>query len=183
MKKKIALVVSVVSVAVALTLAFATFPGFGQERNRTVNSTAPETSLTKKEALIVEKNAPTAVTSVASTVSPVWAQAATQNSSLRTGLNWLFGGKQQHGWYLYSGLIGQLLQTDRDSGAPEFALALSSWQQKTGLAPTGILDGDTLYKMVDTWQSIRSKDHTYPSPDQLITAPPSEFLHPERPAE
>src|SRR5258707_1262048 len=36
--------------------------------------------------------------------SSAFGGAAARNSVLRTELNWTFGGKQQHGWYLYTPL-------------------------------------------------------------------------------
>jgi LAS superfamily LD-carboxypeptidase LdcB len=181
MSKRIALVLCAV-LGIAGVLGAASFPGHSQGRPRTVE-TQP---LVKPQSLIVETSSPKpagSTTAATVAVNPVFLQAATQNTTLRNGLSWLFGGKQQHGWYLYNSLIQKLVGNESDSNTPEFAQAISRWQQQVGLAPTGILDSDTLYQMVATWQGVRSKDHEYPSESELITAPPSEFLHPERPAE
>lgn len=109
--------------------------------------------------------------------------AADRNAILRNDLRWTFGSKQQRGWYLYELLIKQTLDTQKDASTPDFAEAVSSWQKKTGLIPSGILDQDTLMVMVSQWQNNRLKNRAYASPDQLVAPPPSEFYDPERPAE
>lgn len=107
-------------------------------------------------------------------------EAATRNAALQNELTWTFGGKQQHGWYLYDSLIGQILNTRSEPASNDFAVALASWQKKTGLNPSGLLDEDTLKAMISEWQSHRLKDRTYAQPDQLMTAPVSDFYDPER---
>lgn len=109
--------------------------------------------------------------------------AAMRNASLRTELNWTFGGKQQRGWYLYAPLIRRLLVTEQDVASDGFALALERWQKKSNLKPTGMLDESTLYAMVSEWQGKRLKERTPAQPDQLITAPVSDFYDPARPDE
>jgi uncharacterized protein YcbK (DUF882 family) len=115
--------------------------------------------------------------------APALLAAAQQNATLSNNLTWAFGGKQQRGWYLYAPLISRLLGTEAPPDSGEFALALSRWQSSAGLAPVGVLDSDTLYKMVETWQSRRIKERTYPQPDQLVTAPVSDFWDTTRPEE
>jgi hypothetical protein len=109
--------------------------------------------------------------------------AASRNSVLRTELNWTFGGKQQRGWYLYTPLINQLLAGEYDTASDAFASALSHWQGKSGLAPRGVLDEESLYAMVSEWQSRRLKGYGYARPDELMTAPASDFYDPSRPDE
>ncbi|HKO99534.1 MAG TPA: D-alanyl-D-alanine carboxypeptidase family protein [Pyrinomonadaceae bacterium] len=106
--------------------------------------------------------------------------AATRNAQLRTELNWVFGGKPQRGWYLYVGLINRLLNTTHDPASDGFATDLERWQKKSGLAPTGVLDDASLYKMIAGWQGQRIKDRTPAQPQQLLTAPRSDFYDPER---
>jgi hypothetical protein len=106
--------------------------------------------------------------------------AASRNAVLSTELTWMFGNKEQRGWYLYTPLIKRLIDTKNDPAAPQFASALSRWQKKVGLKPSGILDEETLYKMIATWQEARLKDRSYPQPDQLLTAPLSDFYDPTR---
>lgn len=109
-----------------------------------------------------------------------FAAAAKQNASLRYELNWTFGGKAQRGWYLYTRLMNEMLDTDRDAGSEGFAKHVAHWQKKQGLAPSGVLDEETLFKMIAEWQGRRLKDRTPARPDQLITAPISDFYDPTR---
>src|SRR4030095_5632397 len=73
--------------------------------------------------------------------------AARRNASLFYDLNWTFGGKQQRGWYLYIPLIARLLRTEATANSEKFATHLSDWQKKRALAPTGVLDEETLMSM------------------------------------
>jgi hypothetical protein len=106
-----------------------------------------------------------------------------RNALLCNELNWTFGGKQQHGWYLYAPLISRLLDTEHGAAANGFALALSWWQEKSGLRPTGVLDEESLYAMISEWQGRRLKGHDNARPDQLVTASASDFYDPSRPDE
>jgi zinc D-Ala-D-Ala carboxypeptidase len=106
--------------------------------------------------------------------------AAARNAQLRTDLRWIFGSKQQRGWYLYTPLISRLLDTKRDPASDEFAKALARWQKKSGLTPSGVLDEESLYKIIAGWQDKRLKDRTLAQAHQLITAPSSDFNDPER---
>src|SRR6266699_693602 len=113
-----------------------------------------------------------------------FAGAAAHNAVLQKELAWTFGGKQQHGWYLYNSLIGQILNTHKTgSSSSDFAAALADWQKKVGLNPSGVLDEDSLKSMITEWQSSRLKNRLYAQPDQLVTAPISDFYDPERLAE
>jgi D-alanyl-D-alanine carboxypeptidase len=114
---------------------------------------------------------------------PALSLAATSNALLRSELSWTFGGKSQKGWYLYQPLINRLLDTKKDPGSEGFAAALSKWQQKSGIAPTGVLDADSLYAMVSKWQGERLKDRAVATPEQLVTAPTSDFYDSTRPDE
>ncbi len=109
-----------------------------------------------------------------------FATAATANSTLRNELTWTFGGKQQHGWYLYELLIGKTLNTPHDPTTSDFAASIAKWQKRRGLAADGILDEDALMSMISQWQGDRLKIRTYATPDQLLTAPPSDFYDPSR---
>ena len=112
-----------------------------------------------------------------------FAAAATTNVTLRNDLTWTFGGKQQRGWYLYDLLIGKTLNTKHDPITSDFAASISSWQKRRGIRADGILDQDALMAMVSQWQGNRLKNRTYATPDQLLTAPPSDFYDPSRAAE
>jgi D-alanyl-D-alanine carboxypeptidase len=127
--------------------------------------------------------APATAAPAAAAPNPVFASAASRNLTLRDGLEWTFGGKSQRGWSLYLPLMRRLLATESDARTPEFASALARWQSAAGLAPTGVLDDATLYGMISHWQSVRIKDRSYPSPDQLVVAPVTDFYDPTRPDE
>jgi uncharacterized protein YcbK (DUF882 family) len=100
--------------------------------------------------------------------------------TLRNDLAWIFGGKQQRGWYLYDLLIGKTLNAKHDPTTSDFAASVASWQKRRGIAADGVLDEDALMAMVSQWQGNRLKDRTYATPDQLLTAPPSDFYDPSR---
>jgi D-alanyl-D-alanine carboxypeptidase len=109
-----------------------------------------------------------------------FASAAAENARLKSELDWTFGGKTQRGWYLYAPLIKELLGTDKSEESRGFALALSRWQKSNGLEPRGILDSDTLFRIIAVWQSRRIKDKTVPPIDKLFTAPIADFYDPTR---
>ena len=119
----------------------------------------------------------------ASNAAAPFAAAAEQNATLKNELSWIFGGKQQQGWYLYDWLIRRTLVTQQSSVTSDFAAALSLWQKQTGLNPTGILDEESLMAMVSQWQNRRLQNRTFAEPAQLLTAPSSDFYDPEREVE
>ena len=98
-------------------------------------------------------------------------QPAKRNELLRLELNWIFGSKPQRGWYLYTPLIKRLIDTKHEPASKGFGLALARWQKKSGLMPSGVLDDETLYKMIAEWQSDRIKDRTPAQPGQLLRPP------------
>jgi uncharacterized protein YcbK (DUF882 family) len=114
-------------------------------------------------------------------------QAGQRNAALRSDLVWTFGGKQQHGWYLYTALINRLINANdaaaRDTASADFSAAVASWQAKNGVAANGVLDEPTLFAMIKAWQGRRIKDRTPAQPSQLLTAPPSDYYDPARPVE
>jgi LAS superfamily LD-carboxypeptidase LdcB len=128
----------------------------------------------------VRKTSAVSASPAASTSSSAFATAATTNATLRNDLTWTFGGKQQRGWYLYELLIGETLNSEHDPTTSNFAASLAKWQKKRGIAADGVLDQDALMAMVSQWQSNRLKNRTYATPDQLLTAPPSDFYDPSR---
>jgi D-alanyl-D-alanine carboxypeptidase len=103
-----------------------------------------------------------------------------RNPLLSKELSWTFGSKTQRGWYLYKPLIDRLINTRHDAASEDFAKALARWQQKSGLLPNGVLDDETLYAMIKTWQDDRLKDRSPAAPEQLLTAPISDFYDPTR---
>nr|AAP58609.1 putative penicillin-resistance DD-carboxypeptidase [uncultured Acidobacteriota bacterium] len=102
------------------------------------------------------------------------------NALLRNDLAWKFGGKSQRGWYLYIPLIKRLVNTSHDPASTQFASAVASWQKKSALKPSGIIDEETLYAMIAAWQDARLKDRTPAQPEQLLTAPIADFYDPTR---
>ena len=108
------------------------------------------------------------------------ADAARRNALLSNELIWTFGSRQQRGWYLYTPLIKRLINTKQDSASAQFALAVARWQGKSGLKPGGVVDEETLFTMIKTWQDARLKDRSAAQPGQLLTAPISDFYDPTR---
>lgn len=141
----------------------------------TSNQPAPKKSesLVKPTVLASERPA-------TSTAPSPFLEAATQNASLRNDLVWTFGKKEQHGWYLYDLLIGQTLNIQREAVTTDFAATIAAWQKQKGLVPNGVLDENSWMALVAQWQSDRLKDKTPATPEQLLTAPISDFYDPAR---
>ena len=109
--------------------------------------------------------------------------ASLENAILKENLTWTFGGKGQRGWQLYEPLIAQFVRCEGSADSEAFATSLSRWQESVNLAATGILDQETWMKMVEVWQTCRSKERTIPVAEKLVTVSAAEFYDPERPAE
>jgi hypothetical protein len=75
-------------------------------------------------------------------------------------------------------LICHLIGTEADADSNEFAVTLARWQKSVGLDSDGVLDNDTLARMVSTWQSRRAGSAAFPTADQIVTGAPSEFYDP-----
>ena len=121
-----------------------------------------------------------AISPSSTATTSAFAAAATTNVTLRNDLTWTFGGKQQRGWYLYDLLIRETLSTKHDPITSDFAASVASWQKRRGIRSDGILDQDALMAMVSQWQGNRLKNRAVATPDQLLTAPPSDFYDPSR---
>ncbi|MFS8086196.1 MAG: D-alanyl-D-alanine carboxypeptidase family protein, partial [Acidobacteriota bacterium] len=172
-KVRVYLVVIVAALAVlAGAASFAARSSRGQSQSPKGDPRVKPTVLVSERGSSAGKNA-----------SSAFAAAAGRNALLENELIWKFGGKQQTGWYLYHSLIDQLLKTRNAANSTEFAAALAAWQRQTGLIADGVLDESSLMAMVAHWQSRRLKDRTPALPDQLVTAPSSDFYDPERLAE
>lgn len=130
-----------------------------------------------KSTVLVDTGKPKAPVSVTTTA------ATAQNQSLRSELSWTFGGKRQRGWYLYDELLGRTLNVDDAPASGDFAEAVAKWQKRRGLSSNGVLDQNSWMAMVSQWQSNRLKNRASATPDQLLTAPPSEFYDSSRAAE
>jgi zinc D-Ala-D-Ala carboxypeptidase len=186
-QKKTHLVVSCVAlVALAAFVTFVARTGYGQAQTEAQATAArplalvPETRPASEPAAAEAKPAAASAEKGAS----LFAAAAARNSLLKYELSWAFGGKQQRGWYLYTPLISRMLETEGGEAAGDgFAEALARWQRSTGLQPSGVLDGDTLYRMVGEWQGARLKHKAHARPEELLLAPASDFYDPSRPEE
>ncbi len=142
---------------------------------------ARPTALSVERLSATEKTAPAAGSAAAA--ASLFNAAALRNAELQDTLSWAFGGKSQRGWRLYAPLVGGLIGAEGGQTTNDFAAQLSRWQQQRGVAASGILDNSTWSQMVANWQANRIKDHTYPTPDELVTIPPSECYDPSRPEE
>jgi hypothetical protein len=159
----------------ALLMAGMIFTAFNARSSRGQSPSQKSDSLVKPTVLTPNPNP-------AAAAKP-FAGAALQNGSLRNELLWTFGSKQQHGWYLYDALIGQTFKTGFDASSPDFASAIAGWQKQKSLDASGVLDENSWMALVAQWQNNRLKDKTLATPDQLLTAPSSDFFDPERLAE
>lgn len=112
--------------------------------------------------------------------SSAFARAAAENARLRGSLQWVFGSKTQTGWNIYVPLIAHTIETDAGPDSAEFASALSRWQERSGIPPTGILDRETLETFTKYWQSRRLGRAGLSSDDILLSAPIVEFYDPTR---
>src|SRR5436309_4694300 len=124
----IVLVVAVLAV-LAGAVAFSARDSRGQSQSPKSDSKLKPTVLIRKRTnASEEKNG-----------SPVFAAAAAQNAVLENELSWSFGGKEQRGWYLYSSLIGRILNTGNGNNSVDFAATLAGWQKNKGLNADGVL--------------------------------------------
>jgi len=189
-QKKTHLVVSLAAlVALAGLVTFVARTGYGQAQAETQATAArplalmPEKPAASEATTADAASKPTAAAAVPSNekVTSLFAAAAERNTLLKYELSWAFGGKQQRGWYLYTPLISRMLATKGEAAGDNFAAALSRWQKSSGLQPSGVLDGDTLYRMVGEWQGARLKHKAHARPDELLLAPSSDFYDPSRP--
>jgi uncharacterized protein YcbK (DUF882 family) len=177
------LLISVVSLAtLASVAAIVPLRPYGRARR----SLFGERTTTQPASLVSSAANTTPLTTNAATIEPattttttgapaLTAPAAEQNRVYKDSLRWTFGGKQQRGWAIYVPLIQRLIGTDDDPASEGFAASLARWQKGAGLGASGVLDEATLMRMVSTWQAQRLKNRTYPQPDQLVTAPATEF--------
>jgi LAS superfamily LD-carboxypeptidase LdcB len=74
-----------------------------------------------------------------------------------------------------------MIEAEGEAAGGDFAAALARWQKSSGLAPSGVLDGETLYRMVSVWQGSRLKQKGQARADELLLAPTSDFYDSSRP--
>ncbi|HEX8186130.1 MAG TPA: D-alanyl-D-alanine carboxypeptidase family protein [Blastocatellia bacterium] len=137
---------------------------------------APEAGITRLSA--PAKVAPEAVST--SSASSIFQSAALRNVQLQRELSWVFGGKSQRGWQLYTPLISSIIGANEDAQSADFAMQLSRWQKEKGVEAHGVLDNYTWSQMISDLQAHRIKDRAYPTADQLVTAPSSDCYDPSR---
>jgi LAS superfamily LD-carboxypeptidase LdcB len=162
-KVHLALVVILLVAAVFSVSFSAKSSGEQSSRTKDAPSTTPTTRVTSR-----------------TTPTSAFAAAASQNASLKNELTWTFGGKQQRGWYLYDLLINKTLDTSHDSDTSAFAAAVARWQKRSGLDASGVLDENSLMRLISQWQSTRLKTRGVADPSQLFIAPPADFYDPGR---
>jgi hypothetical protein len=181
MKNKTHLVVfSFALAALALLFTLVARTGYGQSQLKEQQSVATNGGSLRPTAAVRERRAEAPAETAGASL---FASAAARNTLLRYELSWAFGGKEQRGWYLYTPLISRMLASDGDAATGDFASALSRWQKTTGLEPNGVLDDETLLRMVSEWQGARLKNKEYARPDELLVAPTSDFYDATRPDE
>jgi zinc D-Ala-D-Ala carboxypeptidase len=172
-----AVLIVAIIVALAAILSLSARNSRGQSpAGKTEQQNSKVESLVKPTALHTERSAanPNTVT-----IAP-FADAAAHNSMLRNELTWSFGKKGQRGWYLYDLLIGETFNISHNASSIEFAATIAGWQKQKGLSVSGVLDEDSWMALVMQWQANRLKDKTPATPDQLLTAPTSDFYDPSR---
>lgn len=158
--------------AALLASVMAALPALSQQSRTADDGVDPATR--PRTVLTARSDAPRRIDALA---------AAAHNARSVRGLNWTFVGRGQRGWNVYAPLVRRLIGTEQEMNTSLFAAVLAQWQESQALASTGVMDAETLTRMIETWQVRRSPDRTAPPPDQLLTAPPSDFYHPTRPAE
>lgn len=166
--------IALIVVVLAAVVAFVSFSARSNNRGQAAQSKSEST--VKPTSRIADR--PGTTSAKASTAA--FAAAASQNAALRNELTWTFGGKQQRGWSLYELLISRTLKTEEDPATSDFASAVATWQKRSGLNADGVLDEDSLMRLVSKWQSNRLKNRAAATPDQLLTAPATDFYDPSR---
>lgn len=172
LKRKHYILLSIVGALFCLIVLATGFPKlniYGQ--NSSVPTALPaKTPVAERERIAVNKS-----TESAAPVVPTSSAAASENARLKNDLIWKFGAKEQRGWYLYGALIRQTVGTEADETTNEFARAVAVWQAKNGLSETGMIDRETLYRMIEFWQSRRVNSSVYPADEDLLDAPITDF--------
>ena len=164
--------VALIVVVLAAVVIFVSFSARSSSRGVAVQS--------KPESTVKSTSRVATATTSAKTSTAAFAAAASQNAALRNELSWTFGGKQQRGWSLYELLISKTLKTQEDAATSDFASAVATWQKRSGLSADGVLDEDSLMRLVSQWQNNRLKNRAAATPDQLLTAPTTDFYDPSR---
>jgi LAS superfamily LD-carboxypeptidase LdcB len=178
LKGKHYILLSAVGAILCIGIAAISFPRlntYGQNSIAPVASPAQTISTGSKEIVVI-KNTPSA------TPDPL-TQAMQENPRLKDTLVWNFGAKEQRGWHLYAALIRQTVGTESDETTNKFARAVAVWQAKNGLSETGTIDRETLYRLIEFWQSRRVNSSVYPADQDLLSAPITDFYDSTRAVE
>ncbi len=155
-----------------VALAAITFVKLNSYAQNSPNSSPVPNQSIEKEKILIRK-----------TASVATVNSAALNSRLKNMLEWNFGAKRQRGWFLYEPLIRQTIGTEAGEVTNEFARAVAVWQEKNGLSQTGLIDRETLYQMIEFWQSRRLNSSVYPADEDLLTAPIADFYDQTREVE
>ncbi|MGA9768126.1 MAG: D-alanyl-D-alanine carboxypeptidase family protein [Blastocatellia bacterium] len=166
--------------SVALLACLFFFVGFKSGFAKQAGAAKSTERATASQSVSLERLSAPANSAPAANAGALFTSAALRNSQLQSDLNWVFGGKSQRGWQLYTPLIASMIGADADARPHDFASFLSRWQRLNGIEANGILENSTWSQMISTLQSNRIKDRTYPTPDQLVTIPSSECYDPSR---
>lgn len=167
--------------AIVLAVGFVKLNAYGQNSSESPVANAPVAKTSQPIAQTPQFERESIAVNKAVSVAPVISAPATaENVQSKNTLEWDFGGKRQSGWYLYAPLIGYTIGTDAGAETPEFARAVADWQQKLGISSTGAIDRETLYRMIEYWQSRRLGSSIYPAPEDLLTAPIADFYDANR---
>lgn len=167
-------IASAIFCIVILAMNFPKSNIYGQKSS--VSGASPATvPATERERIFVKKTVLSAPS--------VSTKAAMENAALKNDLVWNFGAKEQRGWYLYAALIRQTVGAEAGEATNEFARAVAAWQQKNGLSETGTIDRETLYQMIEFWQSRRVNSSVYPATEDLLDAPIIDFYDSTRDVE
>lgn len=84
-----------------------------------------------------------------------WAGAAFANSVSIYSLEWSPFGQAEYGWGAYLPLLQREIRTDCPPGTVDFAQALSQWQGRYALTPTGVFDAATFQTLKGVLQERR----------------------------
>src|SRR6185369_1268884 len=124
---------------------------------------ARQQSTEKQTTVIIPANSSSATSKDVSKINrdrTFWERSVSENARLANEMDWIFGGKHQTGWSLYSSLIAQKIGAgDANPNTPEFAAAVAQWQRQFGVETnSGVIDLSTWSDLMKTFQSNRIKD-------------------------
>jgi D-alanyl-D-alanine carboxypeptidase len=130
--------------------------------------------VTKQSTVVIPANGSSAKANEVARIdhdAALWERSIAENTRLQNEMDWIFGGKHQTGWSLYSLLIAQNIGAgDAKPQTPEFAAAVAQWQRQHQVSGnSGVIDVSTWGELMQEFQSRRIKDRQ-PS-EHLVTIP------------